>query len=711
MIIKLLDRDETYLRNVEVWKARRRQVVNGEHTLEFETQDMAIEEGHRIIYREPVTNRWREFIVTDVDDAHDRRGLGATVYAEDSFYETLGDWINDRRLYNTTATAALQAALDTTRWEVGHVDDLGIASTNYYRENPKEAVQKKLLKAWGGKFDTRIEVVGNRITHRYVDIKKQIGAVLGKRFVYDKDMVEVKRSVTMTDFCTALYGFGKGEEIFDESGESTGGYGRRIDFGDINGGVAYLENITAREKYGYVKNGVRQHIYGKVEFDDITDREILKAETQKVLDARSVPQVTYSCKVIDLRKHGMDFEGVGLDDTVLVIDNDLDIRVLANVVEYVDYPDEEAANEITLGNYRRLITDNISATEDYINAFRSRQGVWDRADIISENGIPASYIDGILAELNEQANQSGGWVFMEPGGGLISYNAATPEAATEAVQIIGGTVRIANQKNADGSWRWRTFFTGSQVVADVIRTGILQGGKVRFNLDDGTFLVGNSTTDYQLYWDGSQLKINGNLLVDEINLSGGRIQGEHLTLDGDVTVLGSFSVPGSSLFGTINANTINVTNLTADNMPYGTVQRPYDYGPVDIGSGNYNLNGNSINVSGNSSYITMRDTGGRGQLIVDGTIGARGSTYYYEINGGGYYGGTAQGAGRALLQTTGTTTWLNDGYGSTALKISSSLIDIDRKVSMGGGLEVTGDLVLRGQHLSLGSDGNVKWKV
>lgn len=693
MILKLLDRDETYLRNVEVWKARRRQVVNGEHTLEFETQDMAIEEGHRIIYREPVTNRWREFIVTDVDDAHDRRGLGATVYAEDSFYETIGDWINDRRLNNTTATAALQAALDATRWEVGHVDDLGISSTNYYRENPKEAVQKKLLKAWGGKFDTRIEVVGNRITHRYVDIKKQIGAVLGKRFVYDKDMVEVKRSVTMTDFCTALYGFGKGEEIFDESGESTGGYGRRIDFGDINGGVAYLENTTARDKYGYIKNGVRQHIYGKVEFDDITDREILKAETQKVLDARSVPQVTYSCKVIDLRKHGMDFEGVGLDDTVLVIDNDLDIRVLANVVEYVDYADEEAANEITLGNYRRLITDNISTTEDYINAFRSRQGVWDRADIISENGIPASYIDGILAELNEQANQSGGWVFMEPGGGLISYNAATPEAATEAVQIIGGTVRIANQKNADGSWRWRTFFTGSQVVADVIRTGILQGGKVRFNLDDGTFLVGNSTTDYQLYWNGSQLKINGDLLVNEINLSGGRIQGEHLTLDGDVTVLGSFSVPGASIFGTIDAQTINVTRLNADNLNRGTVGTSVSNTSCTFRDGwkDASFGGSATGVNGNSSTFFFDYPANR--FVSMGRITARpeGNTHEFQLNG----------------------MYLSSSSGTAEMKIWTDHIKLSgtSPYQVDSGLRVLGDLVLRGQPLSLASDGTVRWKV
>lgn len=666
MIIKLLDRDETYLRNVEAWDVKRRQVINGDHTLEFATLDMSIEEGHRAIYREPVTNRWREYIVTDIDDLHDGNGVGKLVYAEDSFYETIGDWIDDRRLNNTTATAALMAALDTTRWEVGQVDDLGLASTNYYRENPKEAIQKKLLKAWGGEFDTRIEVVGNAITHRYVDIKAQLGANLGKRFVYDKDMIEVKRSVTMTDFCTALYGFGKGEEIRDSEGEATGGYGRRIDFSDINGGVAYLENIAARDKYGYIKNGQRQHIYSKVEFDDITDREILKTETQKELARRSAPLATYQCKVIDLRKYGMEFEGVGLGDTVLVVDNDLGIRVRARVMEYIDYPDNEQENEITLGNFRKTITSDTSAIAEQINSFRSRAGVWDRADIISENGIPASYIDGLVAELNEQANSTGGWVFMEPGGGLISYNAATPEAATEAVQIIGGTVRIANQKNADGTWKWRTFFTGSQVVADLIRTGIIQGGKVRFNLDDGTFLIGNSTTDYQLYWNGSQLRINGSLLVNEINLSGGVIKGKNITLDGDTTVLGSFSVPGSSLFGTIDAQTINVQNLTIANQRYQRYETPTFTTGSDYTA---RFSGSSVAFGANSSYITLKDTGGRGEFLVQGTSGAYGSGYSYEMNAGGVAGGTSRANTTRMIGAGTNGVVIADQSGSTVLRI------------------------------------------
>ena len=203
MIVKLLNRDGVYIHNIEAARAKRRQSINGEHTLEFETQDMAIEESHRIIYREPITKRWREFIVTEIDDAHDQTGITRTVYAEDSFYETIGDFIEDRRFRNATATAALSAALEYSRWEVGQVDDLGLGTTNFYRESVKEAVQKKILETWHAEFDTRIEVSGNQITRRIVDLRSQLGATLGKRFVYDKDMTEIRRTVSMTEFCTA----------------------------------------------------------------------------------------------------------------------------------------------------------------------------------------------------------------------------------------------------------------------------------------------------------------------------------------------------------------------------------------------------------------------------------------------------------------------------------------------------------------------------
>ena len=69
----------------------------------------------------------------------------------------------------------------------------------------------------------------------------------------------------------------------------------------------------------------------------------------------------------------------------------------------------------------------------------------------------------------------------------------------------GGEMAIANKRNADGTLNWSTWLNGEGIIADYITAGILQGGKVRWNLEDGTFLIGNSISDYSFYWDGSTL--------------------------------------------------------------------------------------------------------------------------------------------------------------------------------------------------------------
>lgn len=506
MIFKIFNREDEYIKNIEPIAPKWHRILNGEDTLEFSSDDLELEEGMRVVFFE---NGWREFIIRRLEKEHTESGLNLNAFCENSFYETIGDYVEDRRINSGSATSALNALLESTRWEVGTVEDLGLKTTNFYRDNVKTLFQKKLLEVWECEYQTRIIVSGSTITHRYIDLKKKIGTDSGKRFVYDKDMPEIRKEVDLDGLCTALYGYGKGEQVGD-------GYGRRLDFADINGGVAYLENTIAKNKYGYIKSGVRQNIFDKVEFDDIEDKEILKAETQKELDKRSTPHITYEAKVIDLSKYGLESEGVDLGDYVVVKDKELDLLLKARVVELVRYLDDDSEDEIKLGNFTRLFTDSINNNEDYINSFRSRSGVWDSTGSVFNNGrIDASYIDNLIEELNTRANSSGGWTTIEQGNGILSINAPKEAEATEAVNIIGGTVRIASSKKSDGTWNWRTFITGSQVVADLITAGILKGGKVQFNLEDGTFLIGNSTTDYGLYWDGSNLLIKG----DNIDLS------------------------------------------------------------------------------------------------------------------------------------------------------------------------------------------------
>lgn len=510
----LLDREENLVDYLVVFEAVEESSINSDSTLQFKTNtNINFEKDFRILFQDSL-GEWHEYIIQSFKDIHDsNNNILREVYCENSFYETLTDYLDDIRPSNCTATAALEQALIPSRWEVGVVEDLGLNSTNFYRCSVKDAVQNKVVSVWGGEFSTSINVIGNKIVSRKINIYKKLGNDNGKRFEYKKDIQEVQRLIKEDDIVTALYGYGKGEEI-----EETGGYGRRINFSDINGGKAYVENNDARLVYGRNSKNGKVHKFSKIEFDDITDKYELLELTKSQLDIISKPRITYSAKVIDLSKLGYKFENVRLGDTVTVIDDDLGIKIKARVIKLIKHLGENLLNEITLGNFIETTSDLFLEAYEKLNEFRDKEAIWDKAGKITQNGIDGDYLKNVIDKLNMEINASGGYVYIsDDGDGLITYNKPKDKNPDKAIQIVGGSFRIANKKKSNGDWDWRTFGTGDGFVADEIITGILKGGKVKWNLNDGTLLIGESIENYLLYFDGSTLKFgSGSIKKDDL---------------------------------------------------------------------------------------------------------------------------------------------------------------------------------------------------
>lgn len=514
MNILLLDRDENLIDYIDIFDPEDEESLNADSTLTFSTFYKNIEKGYRILYQDRL-NEWHEYIIQSIKNKHNSSDdIFLEVYAENSFYETLGDYIEDKRPRNSTATNALSEALATSRWEVGVVENLGLNTTSFYRCSVKDAVQNKIVKVWDGEFSTSIKVEGNKIVSRKVNIFKKRGDDNGKRFVYGKDIHEIEKVVNEEDIITALYGFGKGEEI-----EETGGHGRRIDFADINNGKKYVENNAARLKYGRNSDKGKVHVFGKIEFDDITDKRELLAKTKEELEKASTPKITYNAAVEDLVKHGFEYEGVRLGDTVTVIDEELGLRLKARVIKLVKNLDNSSADKITLGNFVETTNDLFIEAYKKINDFRNKEAIWDSASKKIQDGIDAEFLNNVIDKLNTEINNSGGYVYISKDGkGIITYDKPLDQNPTKAIQLMGGSIRIANKKKSDGTWDWRSFGTGDGFVADEIITGILKGGNVKWNLNDGTFLIGESEDNYLLKFDGSTLKF-GSGTIGENNLS------------------------------------------------------------------------------------------------------------------------------------------------------------------------------------------------
>lgn len=584
----LFNKDEEYVSTItDASYAHHFEEINGEDTLTIKTRDGVVEKNFRILYPAK-TGIWKEYIVKEIFESNDHFGLEKELYCESSFYETLGDFIDDRKPRNATATEALSIVLEPTRWELGTVHDLGLRSTTFYRASCKECVHK-IAEVWAGEIQTRVTVSGNKITARYVDLLSQRGSDNGQRFTFTKNLDSVSRTVLRDDVVTALYGYGKGEFI-----EETGGWGRRIDFKDLNDGKAYVTDETARLTWGRNSPTGKVHVFGKVEFDDCEDpAELLELTIAKLAEI-SQPQVAYDCLVRDLGK-------VDLGDSVRVIDKEFDpeLRVNARVVQIDRDLLEEERSQIVFGNYRPGITDSLAEYEAYLSGFRDKAGVWDRAGAFGADGtLNADWLNGLVDELNNRMNSQGGYVYVsDDGQGLITYDKPVDQNPTMAIQLLGGAFRIANGKKGDGSWDWRTFGDGDGFVADLIVAGMLKGGKVTFNLTDGTLLIGNSSSDYSLYWNGSTLTIKGTLLLSDGTDIGEAVEDitEHFSETGDFTLLEN----GYAAF---------VKRVTGSDPP-----STGDYSTTTIDGGKikaYSVTANKINVVALDSTGELDSTGG-----------------------------------------------------------------------------------------------------
>ena len=520
-MLMLFDRDESFIASLKYKHPGRKREINGLNTLEFET-NKEVEFGQRLVFKDR-QGRWHEYIIIDYFKSHDEEGLTYEVYCEDNTSELYGHYIDDLKPRNELAATLLKRVLEGTRFEVGVVEDFGKRSFNLYRTNVKAAIWK-MLEQYGAEIQVRLDVDKDGIKHRYIDLKKSIGRDAGKRFTYKKDMGSIKKTTSIKDLVTALYGYGKGEEIVGEDGKPSGGYGRKIDFAELNNGKKYVEDEEARKKYG--TGPERKHIFGIADFDDCEDRAELLELTKAKLKELSKPKISYELSVEDISRYeGFEGEAVGLGDTVTVIDEEINTRVQTRIIAIKDNPLEEIEDsEITLGNFIKDLSSSMVEYDQLKSSFENNRNKFnDELKKLAE-GVKTSYMQKVLEKFNQELNETGGWVYAEEGEGLLILNAPKDGNPTQAINLKGGKIAIANHKNPDGSFAYETFGDGDGFTANLIRTGILRGDKVRFDLNNGTFLIGDSSTDYTMYWDGKVLHLrnvdidlSNNYQIGEIN--------------------------------------------------------------------------------------------------------------------------------------------------------------------------------------------------
>lgn len=449
--------------------------LNGEDSVDV-TTTFPLKQGYRLVWADRL-GKLHEHVCQDPKGLH---ANGETLYTDtalNSVCELYGDYIEDKRPYAYSFANALQVALETTRWAMGFVDQPGTVSRGltFYHTSAREALQSIL--ECGGELETEIAVSGGCVSSRKIGIRAHRGAKAGhRRFTYTKDIKEIARTEHYGAI-TACYGYGKGVET------DSGGYGRKLTFGEINAGVNYVEDLEALKKHGRPDGkGGFSHVFGQFEDSDCEDAATLLSETREYLDSHSDPGVTYEADVLDLVQFGRSWEGVAVGDDVQIVDTEFspELRCEGRVTRLVTDM-LGGAQTVTLGNVTDTMADLLSQQQKTVDGLSKRSSNWDVAA-----STPAAYLQQVINGLNERFNVSGmSYLHMSFEHGIITASVPLDEngnptkTPATAMQMCSQGFRIASKTKADGTFDWQTFGTGEGFYATMMVAGILNANLIK----------------------------------------------------------------------------------------------------------------------------------------------------------------------------------------------------------------------------------------
>lgn len=444
------------------------------------------------------------------------------VYDEMMFY----GYIREERLTNVSVSTALGKVLNGSRWEIGKVLTNKNANLMLYDNTRAEALTK-LIESFQVELGFRMVFSENKITKRYVDVYEKRGKVTHNRYVYGHKAINVDKEIDRQNVFTAIVPRGKGEEKYDEDGNTTGGFGRRIQITDIEWskskgnplnkakGKDYLEIPEMTLQHGFSDGKARYKI---LVFDEIEDPNILIQKAYETLVENCRPKVQLSTTIGDSGE-------VELGDSIIIIRKDIDVQYRSRVFKIKRNLITRENSEVTLGDnlsiakvdYGKLIESKIDNLKDEVQTSMTINLGQMR------NELEKSMFDD---DAYKYDLKRGNKYNLAPG--LYTFNRPIDQNPTKGIWIGAGKVAISNRKRADGTFDWTTWATGEGIVADVInsgtlnanlvRTGILQdkNAKSFLNLDTGEFNFGDiiKSVDGRSIVDGTSIdKIDGEKII------------------------------------------------------------------------------------------------------------------------------------------------------------------------------------------------------
>jgi len=397
--------------------------------------------------------------------------------------------IRDKRPSNATALDGINAVLDGCRWQTGTVSSTHTGTANWYYVSRLEAFWE-YLENWNVEFKPRMTFSKGKITGRYIDIVDKLSDDYGKWYEYGDKLLHITAEHASNSLYTAFIGRGKGEEV----GE---GYGRRIGFNDVVWSVGaghpvdkpigqdYVEIPQATELYGYSDGKPRITV---VTFEDTEDPSLLLEQTYDYALNECRPKLQMKADVLET--------GLSeLGETCTIIRDDIGIRYKTRVFKLT----------------RDFLNKNKKTVEfgDEIVQSTAKRNSSIGKVIKKQEQQTISWLESLHLQLQDSYFNEDGYNYelksdneYELPGGYYSFNAPIDQNPTKVIYMGAGMLAIANSKNPDGSWRFRTWGTGDGFTADLMNTGTLNANLVNVTNLKAENMTGKNIQLIKDNWNG-----------------------------------------------------------------------------------------------------------------------------------------------------------------------------------------------------------------
>lgn len=230
---------------------------------------------------------------------------------DEPHYELDADgFIQDRRFVMNDFSKVIQPIFEGSRWTIRSIpqDQIPVGTINFYFES-RLAALKEVLEQFDVDVAFSYEISGNKIKNRYVDFYTEQGRDTGKRFAYGSNALSIIKETATTDLYTAIVPRGDGLQKFDENGQATGGYSRKINIKDIEWKKSDGHPVDKPKGQYYIEIPERTAVFGlpnghpKVlikDYDGIKETDALIRQAYIDLLDISRPKIEFSTQITNL---------------------------------------------------------------------------------------------------------------------------------------------------------------------------------------------------------------------------------------------------------------------------------------------------------------------------------------------------------------------------------------------------------------------------